>query len=93
VWDEEYIDGDIISLNFNGKWVLKEYRLEADKKEIVLKVDESSDNYLVLYAHNEGKRPPNTAAVEIHTDAGTRKLRLSSSLKNCDSINIKLKEE
>ena len=32
VWDEEIVDGDIISIFLNGEWLLKEYTLKKKKK-------------------------------------------------------------
>ena len=32
IWDDEKIDGDTLSINFNGKWILKDYHLIKEKK-------------------------------------------------------------
>ncbi len=88
VWDSETVDGDTISLFFNGEWLLKEYPLKKKKKKISVIVKRNADNYLVLYAHNEGERPPNTAALQIDDGGKIRKIGLSSDLKTCDALKF-----
>ena len=90
VYDQEVEDGDIISLYFNGEWVLKEYTLKPIKRKITLHLDPDGDNHLVVYAHNLGTRPPNTVAVTVFDGKDERKLALSSSLRNSDSVNFRV---
>ena len=66
-WDHQAEDGDIISLNLNGKWVLKEQMVYKKPQEITIQLDKG-DNYLVLHAENLGTSPPNTAAISIIED-------------------------
>ncbi len=89
VWDKEFEDGDIISLYYNGEWLLKEYTLTSDKRKLHIDVLPSEDNFMILYAHNEGERPPNTAAVAILDGERERQLVLSSDLYRSDMINFK----
>ena len=89
VWDHEVFDQDTISLNINGEWVLREYCLQKEKKIMEFTFDPSSEyNFIILYAHNLGKMPPNTASITI--DDGTRKrtMRLRSDMKNNGMLNI-----
>ena len=62
------------------------------KKTIKLNVSRNADNYLILYAKNEGLRPPNTAAVLIKDGKKARRVALSSDLENCDAINFRFRE-
>ena len=93
VWDDEYDDGDTISIYYNGEWLLREYRLKTKPYHITIQVDRNADNYLILYAHNEGKRPPNTAALTIDDGKSSRRVALSSGLNYCDALNFKFKKE
>ncbi|MFN8397269.1 MAG: hypothetical protein U0176_21780 [Bacteroidia bacterium] len=47
-------------------------------------------NYLVMYAHNQGKYPPNTAAIIV--DDGTRQnqIELKSNLNTSGALEITL---
>lgn len=92
IWDSEEIDGDTVSLYFNGEWLLKEYPLRKKKKKISVEVKRNADNYLILYAHNEGKRPPNTAALMIDDGGKVRKVGLSSDMKTCDAVKFEFLE-
>lgn len=88
VYDNSYIDGDTMSLFFNGQWVVDHYGVTKKKYEVKLNLIENTNNYLVLFANNLGKSPPNTAAIEF--DDGKKKYfyRLSSDLKTCSAINF-----
>lgn len=88
VYDNSYIDGDTMSLFFNGKWILDHFGVTKKKEPVQLTFTENSNNYLVLFANNLGKSPPNTAAIEFHDGKTKRFFRLSSDLKNCSAINF-----
>ena len=93
VYDHKRIDGDIISLNYNGKWILKQFELTAEAHEIPIVFDQGlSDNYLLFYAKNLGREPPNTAAIVISDGASTQKVILNADLSKCDIIYFDLKE-
>ena len=64
IWDNDKVDGDVVSLNLNGIWILKNYRLKKHPKNIIIDLPEDS-NELVLFAENLGKIPPNTASISI----------------------------
>ncbi|MGB0839456.1 MAG: L-type lectin-domain containing protein [Chitinophagales bacterium] len=91
VWDGEYIDGDVISLYFNGQWILEDYALRKQKKRIKVRIDVNEDNHLILFAHNLGERSPNTAAVSINDGTQTKRIGLSSNLNQCDAVQLILK--
>lgn len=92
VFDNSYIDGDTMSLFFNGKWIVDHYGVTKKKFEVQLDLKENTNNMLVLFANNLGKSPPNTAAIEF--DDGKKKYfyRLSSDLKSCSAINFYYKK-
>lgn len=90
IWDSEYQDNDTISLYLNGQWLLKEYMLHNKKKTIKATLDPTGDNFFILYAHNEGTRPTNTAAVVIYDGVMEYRLALSSNMHNSDMINLKV---
>ncbi len=89
VWDNgNQVDGDSISLNLNGEWILTGYRLKRKQLEIKVPLKKRSDNYLILYALNLGTAPPNTAAVIVYDGERQKILRLSSDMNTCGAINI-----
>ncbi len=93
VYDHKKNDGDIISLNFNGDWILNEHEIEKEKHVVDVFINGDRDkNFLILYAHNLGNVPPNTAGIII--DDGHRKQRftLNSDLKHSDILYFNVKE-
>ena len=88
VYDNNYIDGDTMSLFFNGTWIIDHYGVTKKKHEISLNLIENTNNYLVLFANNLGKSPPNTAALEFDYNGKKYIYKLSSDLKTCSAINF-----
>lgn len=92
VYDNSYVDGDTMSLFFNGTWILDHYGVTKKKQLVELKFTPNTNNYLVLFANNLGKSPPNTAAIEFDDGKTMRFFKLSSDLKSCSAINFYYKE-
>jgi hypothetical protein len=87
LYDHKKIDGDIISLNYNGRWILRNFILKGVYYDLPLYVSEdSSKNYLLLYANNLGKEPPNTVAIVVDDGIEQQKVVLNSDLNQCDII-------
>ena len=88
VYDHQLDDGDIISLNYNGNWILEKYQIQNEEHQVDVFLDESGKvpNYLILYAHNLGRNPPNTVAVIV--DDGVRRQRfiLNADMNTSDVI-------
>jgi len=92
VWDHEMFDQDTVSLNINGEWVLKDYCLLAEKKAITYTFDETlNHNFIILYANNLGRKPPNTASLMIDDGYRKRTIRLRSTMEDCGMVNIKFR--
>jgi hypothetical protein len=61
VWDGGNIDGDRVTLLFNGKACLTNYYLTKERKQLRLPLNGTGINTLAILAVNEGSDPPNTA--------------------------------
>jgi hypothetical protein len=89
LYDNGAVDGDSVSLFYNGKLILSHERLS--EKPITITLDATTDfavNELTMYAENLGEIPPNTALMVI-TDGDKRyEARISSDLKNSGSIHF-----
>lgn len=88
IWDDRREDGDVVSLFLNGDCVLEQYTLVNTVKTLKLTLGANRVNTLVLYAHNLGAQPPNTAAISIFDGRQTRRITLSSDFEGSESINI-----
>lgn len=90
VYDHQMVDGDIVSLYLNDHWILEEYSLLKEKKEIQVTVEEG-ENSLILYALNLGKYSPNTAAIIIDDGNKEQQVILESNMKESGTLQIKYK--
>lgn len=86
-YDNGEIDGDSISVFYNGKLVLSHQRISDKAVTLNLTLDENvKENIVTMYADNLGTIPPNTA-VMIVTDGNKRyEVRLESDLKKSGSV-------
>jgi hypothetical protein len=91
IWvrDNEQEDGDTISLLLNGEWILYRQPLLSLKRTITVNIQRNADNYLILFAHNLGSIPPNTAAIGIIDRGREMRLALSSTMEQCDAIKFR----
>lgn len=87
VWDDYSEDGDIVSISLNGEWIIQNYTLRNEPKFIDIQL-KPGNNYLVLFAHNTGDVPPNTAAVATEVNRQQYRLTISSDLKISGALNI-----
>lgn len=92
IFDNSYIDGDTMSLFFNGEWLLDHYGVTKTKKPITLNFKPNTNNFLVLFANNLGKSPPNTAAILFSDGKSDRFVKLSSDLNTCSALNFVYKK-
>lgn len=90
VWDHNIEDGDIISLNLNGEWVLESHTIHTVKHQLILQLTEK-ENILVLHAVNLGSSPPNTASMIINDGVTEQKLVLNSDKGKSEAIKITVK--
>ena len=88
VYDHMIQDGDIVSLNFNGEWILRRHRLTSDPLTLSLKLNQEGKNYLVLHAENLGQRPPNTMAISYFAGGKKQQYIMNSDLNTSEVIEI-----
>lgn len=94
IWDRSVVDGDSISLNLNGEWILQEYSVVKTKLKMRVKINpNATNNYLIMFAHNLGEISPNTAAVQVVIDGKEYKLTLTSDLKKSGALNFAYKPD
>ncbi len=91
VYDHQRDDGDIISLNYNGSYILEKFTLknEKHKVDVILDSDKAVPNYLILYAHNLGEVSPNTVAVIVDDGVTKQRFILNADMNTSDVIYFK----
>jgi N-acetylmuramoyl-L-alanine amidase len=82
LYDDGDIDGDIVSVYYNGKNILSNKKLTEKPLSLNLATDpDKTENELVVYAENEGSIAPNTALM-IVTQGNTRtEVRITADAK------------
>ena len=88
LFDHMIQDGDIVSINFNGDWILENAELERAPQKLKLKLNENGRNFLLLHAVNVGKRPPNTVAIKYTYRGLHKEIILKSDLNTSELIEI-----
>lgn len=78
VYDNAVIDGDTVSIFYNGRLLLSHQRLSEKPIVINLQLDEGQTRHeIILFAENLGGIPPNTALIVVY--AGNKRYELFSS--------------
>ena len=83
--DAQTEDGDIISLNLNGEWIVRGLVVSKAGAKIVVPLIHKK-NYLVMHAENLGSIPPNTASMQINDGTKTHQIILNSDAGKSEGI-------
>ncbi|MFN0081127.1 MAG: hypothetical protein ACKVOM_01285 [Ferruginibacter sp.] len=88
LYDNGEVDGDSVSLFYNGNVLLAHKRLS--EKPILLEISVPNDavNELVMYADNLGTLPPNTALMIVSDGSKRYEVRITSDLKKSGTIRF-----
>lgn len=89
LYDNGEIDGDSISLFYNGKLLLSRQRLSDKPITLNINVDNDKNmNELVMYAENLGSIPPNTALMVVYDGPNRYEVRITSDLQKSGTIRF-----
>ncbi len=90
LYDNGEIDGDTVTVFYNGAIIYNSVPLSVKPLEITLAVSKiNAVNTIELMANNLGGIPPNTALLLIYTGKERHELRVSSDYSTNAQINIK----
>ena len=87
VWDAQKVDGDTVSLMLNGEFILENHPLSKLPKRLKATL-KPQNNRIVLYAHNLGSIPPNTASISILHLNSQQEVSLMSDKKNSQAVIV-----
>ncbi len=90
LWDDAVEDGDSISLNINGSWVVQGMPVMKKPQFISVKLLPGV-NKIVMIADNEGSIPPNTSVLEIIDRKYRKAFKISTDYSKNNLINISYK--
>lgn len=88
LYDHMIEDGDIVSINFNGDWVVESHKITSKPYELKVQLNESGKNYIILHAENVGRRPPNTMAVSYMYNGKKKQIIMKADLNTSEMIEI-----
>lgn len=89
-YDNGEIDGDSISVFYNGKLILSHQRLSDTAISLTLTLDKNvKENVVTMYADNLGTIPPNTAVMIVTAGDKRYEVRLESDLGKSGSVIFK----
>ena len=87
IYDNSIVDGDVISVIWNGEWVMRYYKVVTAPKTLVLKL-QKGENTLVMHAENMGRYPPNTAAITVAHSGKTETIILNSTMGSSEALKF-----
>ena len=87
-YDNGEIDGDSITVIYNGHVVLAHRGLTARPIEITIPVARGSENKLLMFADNEGSIPPNTALLIFYDRGKQYVVHLDADARSNAVVNI-----
>ncbi len=87
IWDDALEDGDSISLNINGQWLVKGFAVK--KKPQFLKVTlQPGQNNIIFVADNLGAIAPNTSILEIIDGKKRKSFMIDTDLGKNNLVRI-----
>lgn len=98
-YDNEKEDGDIVSININGNWVRKRFKIKNKKPKpyrkdyISVTLNDGGNNYIVSKAINEGTQSPNTLTLEIDDGTSKQEIIINSLMGVSGGIRIVSSDE
>jgi hypothetical protein len=93
LYDNGQVDGDTISLYFNGRLMVTHQRLSLVPITLTITLEDGdSDNELEMYAENLGSIPPNSALMVVTYGDKRFEINITSSEKTNGTVRFKLKE-
>jgi hypothetical protein len=95
IYDNGTVDGDTVSILYNGKTIVSKKRISEKPITVELVLDENSKYHsIVLFAENLGSIPPNTALLIFSTPNGKRyELFASANLQQNAEIIFEYKPD
>jgi uncharacterized protein YxjI len=88
LYDNGEIDGDSVSIFYNGELILSHKKLTNQPIKLELPIKSGSENELSMYADNLGTIPPNTALMIVMDGNKRYEVRITSDLKKTGVIRF-----
>lgn len=90
VFDHEHEDGDIVSLCYNGAYLLEKYTLSNKPKMLELSIVNFQANVLTVYANNTGSEGANTSAIRFNIHGKEQTIILYADKKSSEAVSFEV---
>lgn len=87
VWDDAVEDGDSISINIDGKWIVQGFPVKKHPQFITVTL-KPGQNTITFLADNLGSIPPNTSVLEIIDGAKRKSYHIETSVGEKNLVRI-----
>ncbi len=87
IWDDAVEDGDSISLNLNGKWLVQGFAVKKQKQFITARL-QPGPNKMIFIADNLGSISPNTSVLEIIDGRMRKSFKIETNYDKNNKIDI-----
>lgn len=87
LWDDAVEDGDSVSININGKWIVKGFPVKKNPQFLTVTLAPGA-NTITFVADNLGSIPPNTSILEIIDGKKRKSFNIETSLDQNNLLRI-----
>ncbi len=88
LFDHENEDGDIVSLCFNGQYLIEKYKLLNKPKLLKIKLLPYQKNVLTVFADNTGKEGANTSAIRFRLNDKVEEIILYADKRESEGVEF-----
>jgi len=88
MYDHKIVDKDIVSLSFNGDWIVEKFEISEKPFEFTLRLNQEGKNFLLLHADDMGRQPPATIALSYKYKGKKELIILNSDTLKSEVIEI-----
>lgn len=88
MYDHKIIDKDVVSLSYNGDWIVEKFEISEKPYEFTLKLNDEGKNFLLLHADDMGRQPPATIALSYKYKGKKELIILNSDTVKSEVIEI-----
>jgi len=88
MYDHKIVDRDVVSLSFNGDWIVEKFIISQKPFEFTLKLNDKGKNFLLLHADDMGRQPPATIALSYMYKGKKETIVLNSDTVKSEVIEI-----
>ena len=88
IYDHENEDGDIVSVCFNGQYLIEKYKLLNKPKQLKIRLLANIKNVLTVFANNTGKEGANTSAIRFMLNGKLEEIILYADKKESEGVEF-----